>query len=129
MKNFLRLLANAHEKSAVDTKLFLLFLYQIVLCACNTGHFDTHFSSGYSSIGFESIQPGMSKEEVIDAIGRPLHASVGAAVDGKSGDPKVSEYWMYSEQGKDKRADYYERIVAFNRSGKVYRTEKRIYRD
>lgn len=59
--------------------------------------------------------------EVEAMLGMPFHKS----------EPDQSEgaLWLYSRQGKDKRASYYSRIVVFPHCGTVLSTERELMLD
>jgi hypothetical protein len=81
---------------------------------------DTNLASGFSQAKFDTIQPGMDKNEVLKILGEPL------------GNYKLSSDWSYSSDGKcgwlcDLAWISYK--LHFNDEGKVIHKEQRIYND
>ncbi len=86
------------------------------------GNFDTVYAHRYSHSNFNNIVYGMTKKEVTDLIGEPISSS-------QLLNDEAKEVWVFSKQGEDKKANYFERFVYFDESGKVHRVEKSLYID
>lgn len=69
---------------------------------------DTRFAPGYSEAAFQRLEVGMTRDEVLDRIGRPLNSLA---------DP----YWVYSEDGACALWDFawLVRGVQFDERGRV----------
>jgi hypothetical protein len=93
--------------------------------AC-TGHIldDTIYARGYSEKGFQSVQPGMSKDQVRTLLGKPLKEEVFDCVGSTpaGGDIDAIEIWRYSSPGT---FGWRHKEVYFNRESNVVCKESR----
>ena len=97
----------------------LIFIY---------GNLDTLYASGYSHSGFNAIKVGMKKDEVENLIGIPLHIST-VNNENLATESSSKEIWIYSKQGKNKKANFLGRFVEFDGNELVLKTTKELYID
>lgn len=85
---------------------------------------DTRFAPGYSESYFNRITIGMTKLEVEQKLGRPLH--IGSVFVNGGGD----ELWYYTLDGKCKWGDWawLKRVIRFS-DGRIVEVENRIAYD
>lgn len=82
------------------------------------GRLDTIYSPGYSEAGFNRIFVGMRCSDVEALLGAPLS---------KLAEPS-REIWYFSKQANP-RANYYNRVIFFDRDCKVSEVFKELYVD
>ena len=90
------------------------------------GRIDTIYAAGYTENRYNQLAEGTDKRDVLLALGEPLHrarASAGSSI------VPWCEAWVYSQQGADKRANFYARIIQFDCEGKVTGKESYLYVD
>jgi DNA phosphorothioation-dependent restriction protein DptG len=82
---------------------------------------DTEFAPNFSWNNFNQVQPGMSKEEVRQLLGEPVHDIFSS-----------DHYWQYSKDNKFKIHDFAWILaaVSFDEStGQVTGTQRKVFRD
>ncbi len=91
---------------------FELLLEDIMVLVAGEG---TVYASKYDEDVFWQISNGMTKSEVLSLLGEPLF---------KSGDNQ--KYWNYSDQ---KKFNYRQRLIIFDKNNKVCAKEIGLYID
>lgn len=79
----------------------------------------TIWSQNYSELAFDKVKLGMSSEEVKELLGNPVR---------KSFNCNDICFWNYTRQ-ETQTADFDQRSVVFNRSGKVIEIRKSFFID
>lgn len=109
-----------------NTGICLLFVYMITFPFAHSEsyftdypHIDTKFAPGFSEVKFNNIQPGFTKNDVLNILGEPLEKH------------EADEWsrWSYSTDGKcqwlcDLAWISYE--INFDNEGKIKNKERRI---
>jgi len=75
---------------------------------------DTEYAPGYSEEIFSSINAGDYSNVILQRIGSPIEQIK----------TETEDIWIYSRQGKNKKANYYERFILFDKSGHVKKRKK-----
>ena len=111
-------------------------LGQVVISGMTEGYcilfpgIGTRFAPGYSERGFNAVRPGMSEQEVIALIGKPLSEGSQVAPSGRLLAKAGDIVWAYSidTNGRDGDWAWLSREVVF-RNGRVAHAVKWIYYD
>jgi hypothetical protein len=90
----------------------------------------THFARDFSHLGFERIKPGMSEQQVIDLIGRPITRDDYCSPSGWPLLQRGDKVWSYSMDSSQFGGDWawLSRQVVF-RDGRVAQTVKWTFHD
>lgn len=90
---------------------------------------DTNFATGFSEARFNEIHKGMTQDEVIQKLGRPLKdTEVPAQSESASGPSKRWRVYSYSEAGP-RHDNYYIRRIVIDSEGHVVDVVSTFYSD
>jgi outer membrane protein assembly factor BamE (lipoprotein component of BamABCDE complex) len=113
------------------TALFPRSLLQLVLPD------QTVYADGFSEERFRKVRPGMSEQEVLSILGRPLEVYENAggrkyrtswSAKPSAVNPVDFRWWSYSKAGR-LYDSYHVRAVRFDRDGRVVDVDQTFYND